>query len=143
MCNAFMVFEALHRLGSKADRVLLYPNEWAEEQMDVEDRSSQLLSRAKGFYGVKLKPVQLLGTDGAASPGTLQQPSGYEASMTKLRVFELDEYDRVIYFDNDVLLQQHMDELFMLPKTPMAMPSESSLTLKPSLRAKLNHTLHC
>lgn len=25
MCNAFMVFEALHRLGSKADRVLLYP----------------------------------------------------------------------------------------------------------------------
>ena len=122
MCNAFMVFEALNRLGSKADRVLLYPDDWQGDREDPHDRSSQLLARAKASYGVKLKPVQLLGPDGVAYPGTLQTPSGYETSITKLRVFEMDEYDRVVHFDSDVLLQQHMDELFFLPSTPIAMP---------------------
>ena len=41
---------------------------------------------------------------------------------TRLRVFEQAEYERVLYFDNDVLLQQHLDELFLLPSAAVAMP---------------------
>lgn len=122
MCNAYMVFEALNRLGSKAERVLLYPEQWNAENDDENDRNSQLLIRAKANFGVKLKPTQLLGLDGVASPGTLQTPSTWETSITKLRIFELEQYDRILYFDNDVLLQQHLDELFLLPSTPVAMP---------------------
>ena len=122
MCNAFMVFEALKRLGSKADRVLLYPGDWNAERDDPNDRNAQLLVRAKKAYGVKLKPTQLLGPDGPVEAGTLTDPSGYDASITKLRVFELDEYERVIHFDSDVTVQRHLDELFFLPSAPMAMP---------------------
>jgi hypothetical protein len=124
MCNAFMVFEALHRLGSKAELVLLYPEQWNGDHADPNDRNSELLVRAKKLYGVKLKPIQLLGLDGEVDPGTMKTPSGFESSITKLRIFELDEYERIIHFDNDVMLQQHLDELFFLPKTPMAMPRE-------------------
>ena len=122
MCNAYMVFEALKRLGSKADRVLLYPNTWDAARNDPKDRTSQLLFRAKKTYGAKLKPIQLLGLDGPAEAGTLKKLSTWETSITKLRVFEVDEYERVLYFDNDVHVQQHMDELFLLPSAPIALP---------------------
>jgi hypothetical protein len=36
--------------------------------------------------------------------------------------FSLGFYDRVIALDSDVTLLQHLDELFLLPQTPMAMP---------------------
>jgi hypothetical protein len=124
MCNAFMVFEALKRLGSKADRVLVYSENWQSTVSDPNDRNSQLLLQARKAYDVKLKPIQLLGLDGPADPGTMKTPSGFESSITKLRIFELDEYERIIAFDSDVAVQQHLDELFFLPNTPMAMPRE-------------------
>jgi len=122
MCNAYMIFESLHRLGSKAERVLLYPKEWDVKDENSDDRAAQLLHRSAADFGVKLKPVQLLGPDGAERPGTLEEPSTWRTSITKLRIFELEEYDRVLYFDNDALLFQHMDELFSLPSAPVVMP---------------------
>lgn len=124
MCNAFMVFEALQRLGSKADRVLLYPSDWNAETFDANDRNSQLLIQAKKTYGVKLRPIQLLGLDGPAEPGTMKTPSGFESSITKLRIWELDEYERIIHFDADVTVQQHLDELFSLPLAPIALTQQ-------------------
>ncbi|KAF2720085.1 glycosyltransferase family 8 protein [Polychaeton citri CBS 116435] len=121
MCNAFMVFEALHRLGSKADRVLLYPQEWVGASPRY-DRNAQLMHFAQKKYNVKLEPIQLLGADGKATPGTLDEPSDWDVSVTKLRAFDLVQYDRVLHLDSDIVLQQHMDELFMLPKTQVAMP---------------------
>ncbi|KAK5168943.1 uncharacterized protein LTR77_006252 [Saxophila tyrrhenica] len=122
LCNALMIFDSLKRLGSKADRALLYPEEWDRGSDDPEDRTTLLLKQAKRSYGAKMKPVQLLSIDGPAEPGTLKSPSDYGTSITKFRLFELEEYDRVIYFDGDSILQQHMDELFQLPPTTMAMP---------------------
>lgn len=60
LCNAYMVFESLHRLGSKADRVLLFNPQWATEAQGGKERSSVLLTRAEKRFKVKLKPVQLL-----------------------------------------------------------------------------------
>lgn len=67
MCNCLMVFEALHRLGSKADRVLFYPEEWDLVVEDDFDRVSQLLLEAKHKYKVVLIPIKIEG---------VQDPSG-------------------------------------------------------------------
>ena len=133
MCNAFMVFESLDRLGSKAERVLMYPEEWDATHDDPDNRSEQLLVRAKRQYGVKTKPVQLLGIDGPVSPpGKKKATSGWDASITKLRAFELEEYERVIHLDTDITLLQHMDELFSLPPAPIAMPRAYWIDVPPN-----------
>lgn len=59
LCNAVMVFEALQRLGSRADRVLFYPENWDTEIADRDDRDSQLLVLARDTYGVQLVPIDL------------------------------------------------------------------------------------
>ena len=71
---AVMVFEALHRLGSKAERVLLYPYDWEIDADHLDDRNSQLLMIANLYYNVRLKPVPLLNDKGVAEPGTLNEP---------------------------------------------------------------------
>ena len=43
-------------------------------------------------------------------------------STAKLSAFGAVEYDRVIHLDSDITLLQHMDELFFLPATTIAMP---------------------
>lgn len=63
VCNAVMVFEALERLGSKADRVLLYPEEWDTVISNSKDRDSQLLVMARDKYRVKLHPIKMLSVD--------------------------------------------------------------------------------
>jgi hypothetical protein len=64
LCHALLVFEALARLGSKADRVLFYPNYWDTVIRDADDRDSQLLVMARNKYKVKLQPIQLLTVEG-------------------------------------------------------------------------------
>ena len=43
-------------------------------------------------------------------------------SFTKLLAFNQTQYSRVLSLDSDSVLLQHMDELFLLPPTPVAMP---------------------
>jgi len=122
LCSAYMLFEALDRLGSKAERVLLYNAQWATESEGGTTRPSALLTRAERQYHVRIKPVQLLDERGETALGTLDRPSTWDTSITQLRAFELTEYDRVLSLENDITLYQNLDELFLLPKTPVAMP---------------------
>lgn len=115
-----MVFDALHRYGSKAERVLMYPEDW--DRAPTNDRNAYLLARIEKLYKVKMKPIKIIDDAGNAAPGTLNGPSSWSTSITKLRAFELDEYERVLHLDSDITLRQHLDELFLLPKTQMAMP---------------------
>jgi hypothetical protein len=57
LCNAVMVFEALQRLGSQADRVLLYPSSFTVDGAGIE---SELLRKAKTMYNVNLVPIKVL-----------------------------------------------------------------------------------
>ena len=123
LCNAIMVFEALDRLGSKAARVLLYPEQWDLTVEGPKDRDSQLLNLASDQYNVRLQPIQLLAVAGSSQPGTFDHPQEtWDTSITKLLAFNLTSYNRVLHLDNDITLLQHLDELFLLPSAPVAMP---------------------
>ena len=111
LCNCVMVFEALSRLGSKADRILLYPQEWDLEIESTSDRDSQLLVIARDRYDVKLIPVAIPKTDDGS----------WNGSFTKFMTWEQTRYDRVLHLDSDVTVLKHLDELFVLPSAPVAM----------------------
>lgn len=46
----------------------------------------------------------------------------WSQSFTKLLAFNQTQYTRVLSLDSDATLLSHMDELFLLPSTPVAMP---------------------
>lgn len=121
LCNALMVFESLHRLGSKADRVMLHNPQWASTSQGAKDRPAQMLHILENKYDVVLKPVQMLDERGETTLISGEH-STWDTSITKLRAFELTEYERVLAIDSDVTVLQNMDELFLLPKAPVAMP---------------------
>ena len=56
LCNSVMLFESLHRLGSKADRLLMYP-----EEMDRSEDTAEgyLLAKARDEYKAVLEPIQI------------------------------------------------------------------------------------
>lgn len=61
LCNSVMIFEALHRLGSKADRVMMYPNYMMKDPsiQYTKGRNKRLLLKARDEYGVKLVPIDV------------------------------------------------------------------------------------
>lgn len=123
LCNALLVFDSLKRLGTRADRVLLYPKQWDTVVSSHTDRTSQLLTKARDQYKVNLLPIGLLGQDGATLPGEgLDVESNWDASITKLRAFELTPYKRVMHLDADMTILRNLDHLFLLPSAPVAMP---------------------
>jgi hypothetical protein len=56
LCNSVMLFEILHRLGSKADRLLMYPSTFS---LDIKTTQGKLLLKAKDEYGAKLQPITI------------------------------------------------------------------------------------
>ena len=111
LCNAVMVFEALARLGSKADRILLYPQQWDTDISDETDRDSQLLVKAREYYNVKLIPVDIPKKDDDA----------WDGSFSKFLTWSQTQYERILHLDSDVTILKSMDELFMLPRAQVAM----------------------
>jgi hypothetical protein len=58
LCNSLMIFETLHRLGSKADRLLLYPSTLLNTNTTEDGLVNRLLDKAKIDYSVKLIPIE-------------------------------------------------------------------------------------
>ena len=67
VCNAVMIFAELDRQESLAQRLLLYPKEWHDQQSgqrnpDVHiETSLRLLKNAAKRYKVELEPVDRIG----------------------------------------------------------------------------------
>lgn len=60
LCNSVMVFEILHRLNSKADRLLMYPSNYElDGDPETESSDSRLLRKARDQYDVKLKAIKV------------------------------------------------------------------------------------
>ncbi|OQE46522.1 hypothetical protein PENCOP_c001G01047 [Penicillium coprophilum] len=103
-----MLFENLRRLENKADRVLMYPSDWSVSET-ADSRESNRFCYARDHYGVKLKPVEI------------QMKSGSD-KLHKTARFNQTEYDRVLNLDSDATTLQTMDEIFLAPSSPVAMP---------------------
>ena len=56
LCNSVMLFESLHRLGCKPDRLMMYPSGYSLEDNSTESR---LMRKARDEYSVILKPVEV------------------------------------------------------------------------------------
>lgn len=108
LCNAVMMFESLHRLGSAADRVLLYNQDWEEGSKTYAGR---LLSKAKNDFHVKLVPVKVSSAKGDWT---------WQESFTKLYAFSQIQYKRILALDSDSVLLQHMDDLFQAPPAKLS-----------------------
>ncbi|MCJ1413033.1 N-acetylglucosaminyltransferase [Ptychographa xylographoides] len=126
LCNSLMVFEALDRLGSRAERVLMYPEEWDTDVANQTDRDSQLLVKAVNAYNVKLVPVKVRKFRRDPRPGETKeetdgQDTTWDTSLTKFLAFNQTQYLRIIHFDSDATVLGHMDDLFLLPAAPVAM----------------------
>jgi alpha-N-acetylglucosamine transferase len=123
LCNSIMVFEALHRLGSRADRILFYPAEFDTDIANARDRDSQLLVIARDIYKVKIIPMNMQSV--RAKPPTEEESEEIEEwdfSINKFFPWNQTQYERILHFDSDVTVLKNMDELFFLPDTGVAMP---------------------
>ncbi|KAG9512321.1 nucleotide-diphospho-sugar transferase, partial [Aureobasidium melanogenum] len=105
-----MIFESLSLSGSQADLLLMYPQHWNLDPSSIE---GHWLRKAREEYGVKLAPIQVQHFEGEHT---------WADSFTKLLAFNQTQYERVISLDSDANVLGHMDELFLLPRAPIAMP---------------------
>ncbi|KAF2164913.1 glycosyltransferase family 8 protein [Zasmidium cellare ATCC 36951] len=112
--------EALDRLGAKAEKLILHSEEWntnstrkAENGTEVYTTEARLLQKAQGMYHAVLQPVPVQRVTGDVT---------WSDSFTKLLAFNQTQYRRVLALDSDSTMLQPMDELFLLPPTPVAMP---------------------
>ncbi|KAL4791233.1 hypothetical protein BDV19DRAFT_381768 [Aspergillus venezuelensis] len=84
LCNSVMLFETLHRLGSKAERLMIYPERFSIDEQDSPSES-RLLRKAREEFGVRLVPVKVQSRDG-------DDPTWAE-SYTKLLAFNQTQYE--------------------------------------------------
>jgi alpha-N-acetylglucosamine transferase len=101
--------------------MMLYPSHWDPNEIDDYDEAlgltpiARLLQQAQTSYYVKLRPVEVLHQNNSAQ-------ETWADSYTKLLAFNLTEFDRVLAIDSDSVVKQNLDELFLLPEAPLAMP---------------------
>ncbi|KAI1325004.1 glucose N-acetyltransferase [Xylariaceae sp. FL0255] len=115
LCNSVMIFETLFRLGAKADRVMMYPETMMKpDETNPQTNDAKLLVKARDVYKVKLVPVAVQKRSGGDST--------WAESFTKLLAFNQTQYQRVLNVDSDATILQTMDELFLMPPCPVAMP---------------------
>jgi alpha-N-acetylglucosamine transferase len=96
LCNSLMILEALRRYGTKADLLMLYPQQWALPEGDGGDGpyEGKLLAKARDVYGTKLSPIQVKTFKNEDDPT-------WQDSYTKLYAWSQTQYKRLISLDSD------------------------------------------
>ena len=89
LCNSVMIFESLVRLKAKAERLMMYPEEWV---VGNDTPAGRLLAKARDEYEVRLVPIHILHYN--------DEPT-WADSFTKLLAFNQTEYKRVLSLDSD------------------------------------------
>ena len=128
LCNSVMIFEALHRLGSMPDRLMMYPDHFS-----LEDNSTEaiLLNKARDEYNVTLKAIEVQRRGGndrksedreSQQALTFAQTASWAESYTKLLAFNQTDYERILHLDSDSTVLQDLDELFHIEPAFVAMP---------------------
>ncbi|KAJ3071250.1 hypothetical protein HK102_006483 [Quaeritorhiza haematococci] len=104
-CAAMGLAQSIEDAGGRAD-----PSSIDFVVMYTPGVSDQFVQKMKDF-GFKMIPVRLI-QNGVLGPGH----STWGQSVTKLQVFTLTQYERIIMLDADALALKNMDVLFDLPK---------------------------
>lgn len=99
LCNSLMIFESLERLGSKAARIMMYPQDWS---LDAHTDKGRLLVKARDDFHVLLQPVQVQHLD----PPDGHSDKTWADSFTKLLAFSQTSYKRVLSLDSDATVLQ-------------------------------------
>jgi alpha-N-acetylglucosamine transferase len=100
---------------------MMYPSHWDPNEVDDIDPAlaltpiARLLQAAQENYYVKLSPVDVLHQNHTAQ-------ATWADSYTKLLAFNLTEYSRVLAIDSDSVVLKNLDDLFLMPSAPLAMP---------------------
>lgn len=110
LCNSVMIFEALDRVGAKASKVMMLPSSW---DITADDDTGRLIRQTQAKYNVQLSPIQVQHFFG--------EPT-WADSFTKLLAFNQTQFKRVLSLDSDATVLKSMDELFLMPSAPVAMP---------------------
>ncbi len=97
LCNSVMIFESLHRLGARADKLMMYPHQW-DVSPENDNFESRMLRKARDEYGVGLAPIEVLRSE--------DPESTWAECFTKLLVFNQTQYDRLIHLDSDATVRQ-------------------------------------
>jgi alpha-N-acetylglucosamine transferase len=114
--GTLVMFHSLRKTGAQADFVAMTAN--------ISQEAVKLLERS----GIIVKMVEPL--------IVTQYHSNYKSDVrdsilwTKLRVWQLEEYSKIIMLDSDLFVLQNSDELFNYPEfasTPMVDTSEKTL----------------
>lgn len=106
-CNALMNFAKLRQYNVKA-RLVLVSTPTAVH--NFVPRMKKVIEE----LNIEVKMVSDIYIDG-------DDPK-WSSSFTKFRVFELIDYERVVYFDSDATVLQNMDELFFMPDADVILP---------------------
>lgn len=133
LCNSLMLFSTLQHTHSLATRVLLYPSAWGTPTSQfpaLDNATSHLLQSAQSTLNITLKPISLITQKG--------KEQTWESGFTKLLSWNLTEYSRVIMLDSDGTLFTHLDDLFLLPSTPLAIPRAYWLSPDPLPEKTIN-----
>ena len=94
LCNALMIFESLHRLHTKPDRLMMFPQQWS---VNTDTTTGRLLNKAKDAYSVQLAPIQVQHFEGEQT---------WADSFTKLLAFNQTQYRRILSLDSDATVLQ-------------------------------------
>lgn len=110
VCNSIMLIHQLKGFKSKAQFLLLANTQILDPKVYGEDYEN--LIKFSDSYDVKIKPVDVTIND---------EGSYWEASFTKLEIFNQFDYERLIYLDTDSILPNgNLDELFFIPPAKLA-----------------------
>lgn len=114
--GTLVLFHSLRKTGAQADFVAMTAN-ISQHSIDILEKS-----------GIVVKMVQPLVVTHYHSNS--KSDARDSILWTKLRVWQLEEYSKVIMLDSDLFVLQNSDELFNYPEfasTPMVDPLEKTL----------------
>lgn len=100
LCNSLMILDALYHSKAKADRIMMYPEEWhvAEDNTTDAPPESKLLAKARDAYHAKLVPIQVQSFE--------KGDATWKDSYTKLLAFNQTQYKRVMSLDSDAIVRE-------------------------------------
>ncbi|GAB4816001.1 hypothetical protein N2152v2_003047 [Parachlorella kessleri] len=115
LCNSLINAKRLRNLNisQQADIVIMHAADLQQGSGGATSETAHIMQQLRSL-GVVLQPVDLIKQE--------RGEATWRESLTKLRFFDLERYQRVIYMDADGLVWRNMDHLFLLPHARVAMP---------------------